>query len=107
MRSSFHQLETIAIRKCIGKLVLMRNKNDAFQLFPKSVKLLNHIISPCFIQATKSLINNHRFDTASLTTCIATDSQRQAYSYTETLTATHQTYRNGMLSRIMIIYHQV
>src|SRR5258708_19016237 len=107
MRGSLHQLETIAIRECIGKLILVRNKNDALQLLSKRVEFLDHVISPRLIQATEPFVNNHRFDTASLAAGIATDSQSQTYSYAETLTAAHQTYWDGMLPSIVIIHYQV
>src|SRR5690242_6617001 len=84
-RGSGFQLEVIAVGECLGKLLLMRDEQDAAHLAAQVLQFLDHHLPALTVQAAEALVDDDGLDGPMLPAGVLADTQRQADSDAELL----------------------
>ena len=90
------ELETIAVGKRFGELLLVRHKQNATDVAAEVAQFLNHDLASLTIEAAEALVDDHRFDRSMLTAGVLADAERQADGDTKSLAAAEESGGNGI-----------
>src|SRR5262249_50302152 len=107
LRGPFTQLEMVTVREGLGELFLMGNEQDATQLPPEVLQLLDHHLTTFAVQAAEPLVDDDRLDGPMLAAGVLTDPQRQTHGDPEALAAAQKRDADRGLSRRAVVGFQL